>query len=218
MRLQSLAALVLAAAASSAAIGADFGAERPSADARFATESILAGRGQAGLPFAVVDKAAARLYVFDTRGRLLGAAPALLGQQVGDETVPGVGDKPPAEVLPHERTTPAGRFVTEPGRNLEGEAVVWVDYDSGFAIHRVRPGASYTPRVERLRSAAPAEHRVSLGCVVVEGGFFDRIVWPAFGHGAGVVYVLPETRPVASLFAAPALAVAQGNALSTPAR
>jgi hypothetical protein len=54
---------------------------------------------------------------------------------------------------------------------------------------------------------------VSLGCVVVPGEFFDRVVWPAFGQGAGVVYVLPETRPVASLFAAPVVALQQAPAL-----
>ena len=32
-----------------------------------------------------------------------------------------------------------GRFASAPGRNDKGEAIVWVDYDASFAIHRLRP-------------------------------------------------------------------------------
>lgn len=209
MRLPRLAAAVVFAATLAATAAPapdrrpDFGDEVASPAARFAVQSILYGHDHEGRPFAVVDKPGAKLYVFDANGRLVGASPALLGQAIGDDTVPGVGAKAPSEVLPHERTTPAGRFVSEPGRNLQGDNVVWVDYDSGFAIHRVRAGASYAPRLQRLASAAPLAHRASLGCVVVDSGFYDRVVWPVLGQGKAVVYVLPETRPVASLFAVP---------------
>jgi hypothetical protein len=152
-------------------------------------------------PYAIVDKQRAQLFVFDADGRLAGATPVLIGQQPGDETVPGVGDKPPSQVRPEERTTPAGRFASEPGRNLSGEDVVWVDYDSGFAIHRLRPGASYAPRLQRLRSPDPRAHRVSLGCIVVPVAFYEHVVAPRLGQHRGVVYVLPETRPLASLWA-----------------
>jgi len=205
MCLQSLAAWALAVAASSAAsapVGPapDFGAERPSSDARFAAASILVAGGQGGRPFAVVDKASARLYVFDARGRLLGAAPALLGQQVGDETVPGVGDKPPAEVLPHERTTPAGRFASEPGRNLSGEDIVWVDYDAAVSMHRVRPVVKAERRLERLATPTPADNRITYGCINVPAAFYDRYVKPALGSRQGVVYVLPDQATSRSVF------------------
>jgi hypothetical protein len=217
MRLSFPAALALALTFAVAAVRAQpadgAGIEQPTAAARQAAQAIVERDGHDGKPFAVVDKVGARLYLFDRQGRLAAATPVLLGQAIGDETVPGVGDKPPSQVLPHERTTPAGRFVTEPGRNLDGDKVVWVDYDAGFAIHRLRPGASYAPRIKRMAAGSPAEHRVSLGCVVVPEAFFDGVVWPAFGHGAGVVYVLPETRPVATLFAAPMVALDQGPAL-----
>ena len=193
------AALVLAAVAAQAQRPASGPAE-PSPAARQALQTILAAGDHRGLPFAVVDKQAARLHVFDRDGRPLGDAPALLGQQVGDHTVPGVGDKPPSQVLPHERTTPAGRFLSEPGTNDEGDPVVWVEYDTGFAIHRVRPGRSYASRMERLRRPGADGKRASLGCVVVDGAFFDDVVRPALGGGRGMVYVLPETRPVASIF------------------
>jgi hypothetical protein len=35
--------------------------------------------------------------------------------------------------------------------------------------------------------------------VVVPGSFYDNVVRPVLGTGAGIVYVLPETRPLASL-------------------
>jgi hypothetical protein len=168
-------------------------------DARQVAHWVLASGDNHGRPFAIVDKKNARLFVLAAGGRLLGATPALLGEAVGDDTVPGVGDKPPSQVLPEERTTPAGRFDSEPGRNLGGEHVVWVDYDAGFAIHRLRRGASEERRRRSLASATPDDNRASLGCVVVDPGFYERVVMPALGVQPAVVYVLPETRPLTSL-------------------
>ncbi len=198
--LVTVAATGLVLATGQAARAAGFAEAQASAEARMVVERIAAQADNGGRPFAVVDKKDARLFVFDAEGRLAGATKVLLGQAIGDETVPGVGDKPPSQVLPHERTTPAGRFAAEPGINLSGEAVVWVDYDAGFAIHRLRPGASQRSRLQRLASPSPADKRASLGCVVVPGAFFDGVVRPTLGHGRSVVYVLPETRPVATLF------------------
>jgi len=145
-------------------------------------------------PFAVVDKKEARLYVFDAAGRLQGASPALLGQTTGDESAPQVGEHAQAGYVPlAERTTPAGRFVSQPGHNLTGEHVVWVDYDSAFAIHRLRPGRSRQARLARLASANPADRRVSLGCVVVPERFYQQVVRRWLGHDRAVVYVMPES-------------------------
>lgn len=153
-----------------------------------------------GQPFAIVDKQAARLVVFAPGGRIVGAAPALLGSAIGDDAVPGLGALDPQDIAPADRTTPAGRFDAEPGRNLDGDAVIWFDYDAGLAIHRVRPGRARQPREQRLASASAEDNRVSLGCVVVAPAFFDAVVQPALGSGGGVVYVLPETRPVHQTF------------------
>ena len=100
------------------------------------------------------------------------------------------------------RTTPAGRFVSEPGRNLTGEAIVWVDYTARLAIHRLRPAAAYERRPERLASSTPDDNRITLGCVVVEPAFFDTVVAPTLGTGYGVVYVLPENESLQRLHAA----------------
>lgn len=179
----------------------DFGTHQASDDARFVAGWAIASADPGGLPFAVVDKKDARIYVFDGGGRLLGAAPALLGQAVGDESAPDVGRHTQAGEVPmHERTTPAGRFLSRPGRNLEGEHVVWVDYAAALAIHRVRPGASLRSRLARLQSASPQDNRASLGCVVVPEAFYETVVQPLMGSSRAVVYVLPETRSVRDVF------------------
>ena len=100
----------------------------------------------------------------------------------------------------NERTTPAGRFVTEPGRNLSGERVVWVDYDAAFAIHRLRPGRTFKSRELRLASPDPHDKRVSEGCVVVPVAFYESVVLRVLGAGPGVVYVMPEAKPLRALF------------------
>lgn len=167
--------------------------EALTADAAKLSRWVLESADHQGRPFAVVDKRAATLYVFDARGNLKGSSVALLGQALGDSIAPDVGKHAAmGYVPPHERTTPAGRFPSSPGKNLEGEHVVWVDYESAFAIHRLRPGASHAPREARLATATPADNRVSLGCVIVPVSFYLGVVEPLLGRSRAVVYVLPE--------------------------
>jgi hypothetical protein len=178
----------------------DFAGQHASADVQRAAHWIVRGADHAGLPFAIVDKRGAHLYVFDSRGRLQGASPALLGQTPGDDIAPDVGKHTAMGRVPvSERTTPAGRFVSHPGQNISGEAVVWVDYDSAFAIHRLRPGASHAPRAQRLATPTPDDNRVSLGCVIVPVAFYKRVVDPVLGRHRAVVYVLPESGRIADL-------------------
>lgn len=155
---------------------------------------VLAQDNHRGQPFAIVDKKDARLFVFAGSGALLGATPALLGLAPGDDAVPDIGSRPVSRIQPFERTTPAGRFVSEPGHNTQGEDVVWVDYDAGLAIHRLRPAAAAEARPQRLRSDTPQDNRITLGCVVVPVDFYERIIAPTLGRQRGIVYVLPETR------------------------
>lgn len=151
--------------------------------------------------FFVIDKRDARLYVFDARGRLQGKAPVLLGLARGDDSVPGIGEKALAEIAPRDRTTPAGRFVAERGRNAEGEDIVWVDYAAAISLHRVRPLKKSERRLERLASPTPADNRISYGCINVPVRFYNRVVQGAWASGDGVViYVLPEVRPLDDFF------------------
>lgn len=192
------AAAVLPAAA---APPRDFIATRPTLEARRLVDWVMKTGDPRGKPFAVVDKRAARIYVFDGAGRLAGHSAALLGQTFGDHTVPGVGMRAQTGAVgPDERTTPAGRFETVPGQNDKGEHVIWVDYASAFAIHRLRPGFSYQARATRLATTSADAKRVSWGCVVVPVAFYLQVVERVLGHSRGVVYVMPETAPLRSVF------------------
>jgi hypothetical protein len=176
----------------------DFGVERASLDARFAASWVLSGADNHRLPFAVVDKREARIYVFDAAGRLAGATPVLLGMTPGDFSS-GVG-RSPSSLTADERTTPAGRFEALPGRNDKGEEIVWIDYAASLAIHRLRPAPAHQRRPTRLASPNPGDNRISAGCIVVPVAFYETVVAPVLGAGRSVVYVLPESRPARDLF------------------
>jgi hypothetical protein len=185
----------------------DFATARASDDARYAATQALDAGDAGGRPFAIVDKRDARIYVFDAAGDLIGASAALLGLTIGDSDVPDIAQRIPASLAPRERATPAGRFESQPGHNDKGEAIVWVDYDASLAIHRLRPAPPQQRRAERLASPSVDDNCVSLGCVIVPGEFYDEVVAPTLGTRRGVVYVLPETRPVQALFELPELAL-----------
>ena len=165
----------------------------PSAAARAIAARILASGDHGRRPFAIVDKTAALMSLYDANGRVLGTSSVLLGQVVGDHSVPGVGERTQTGRLrPEDKTTPAGRFYSTPGENRTGESVVWVEPETAFAIHRLRPGASHADRARRLATGNPALKRASAGCVVVPVAFYDAHVHPVLGRQPGVVYVLPE--------------------------
>ncbi|PJI97949.1 hypothetical protein CLU85_2750 [Acidovorax sp. 69] len=165
---------------------------------RWATEN---GDHQ-GLPFAVIDKPAARIHVFSAQGQWLGSSPVLLGAALGDRSAPDIGQRPLSQIRPEERTTPAGRFVTEPGRNLRGEDIVWIDYESAVSLHRVRSVRASERRHQRLRSQGVGDKRISYGCVNAPEGFYNQFIAPLFGQSPGVVYVLPDTEDFATIFEA----------------
>lgn len=168
--------------------------------------------------FAIVDKRRAQVYVFAPHGKLIGTSPVLLGYAAGDLTVEGIGNKAIADIKPHERTTPAGRFESTPGRNSLGHEVVWVDYDAAVSMHRVRATDPKERRLERLATPTAADNRISWGCINVPVAFFDETVWPHIGKGRGVVYVLPERQPLAAFFPAAAAAAPQYLAQASTAK
>jgi len=183
-----------------------------SADARYVEHWIRERGDDHGRPFAIVDKRAARIFVFGAGGQLVGSSSTILGLARGDVPIPGAGQKDPSQLLPYERRTPAGRFESQPGKNIHGEAVVWVDYETGIAIHRVRPGRAQAQRLHSLASDGADDKRLSLGCVVVPEAFFSAIILPTLGHSHGTIYVLPEDGPVTALFAEPRPATATAAA------
>ena len=174
-----------------------------SRDVQATARWVLQRADHRGRPFAIVDKNSAQIVVFDAIGVPIGSSPVLLGLASGDrDAVPQMGLRTPASLAPSERTTPAGRFDSEPGRNDKGEAIVWFDYDAALAIHRLRPAPEYQQRPQRMASINPLDRRITFGCVVVPEAFYDDVIAPTLGRRRGVVYVLPEERPARAMMQA----------------
>ena len=124
-------------------------------------QQVLSTADHGRRPFASVDKQAALLALYRADGTLVAASSALLGRDEGDLSAPGVGERAQAgQLRPGDATTPGGRFVSSPGKNRLGEAVVWVDFAAAFAIHRLRPGAPEHHRARRLASPNPRDKRI----------------------------------------------------------
>lgn len=179
---------------------ADSGTQTPSADARHVVDWIVDSRDNGDLDFIVVDKKSAAMFVFDAHARLRGSSPILLGAAVGDDSVPGIGARAIEDIRPEERTTPAGRYLAERGRNARGEDVVWVDYHEALSMHRVLRTNPEERRLERLESESIADNRISWGCINVPVTFYENTVRPVFATRRALVYVLPDVKPVQQVF------------------
>jgi hypothetical protein len=200
----AMAAALPAAAAPPAKSAARQAVAPLSPDASTLLGWVTASRDHHGQPFMVIDKRQARLWVLDGQARVMASTPVLLGLAPGDHTVPGIGDRPLEQVRPEERTTPAGRFGIEPGQNLDGEDILWVDYDAAVSLHRVRTGNKADRRLQRLATPTVADNRISFGCINVPAAFYDRYVKPTFSHlppAKAAIYLLPETKPLRTVFA-----------------
>jgi hypothetical protein len=170
-------------------------------EARQVVDWVAATGDNHGMPFVIVDKKAAEVFVFDGHGQPLGATPVLLGLARGDDSAPGIGDRKLSDIRPDERTTPAGRFVASLGYGLGKQDILWVDYKTALALHRVLGAHSREHRLERLAAASPLDRRITFGCINVPARFYDRVVQPAFTGTSGVVYILPEIKSIAEVFA-----------------
>lgn len=174
---------------------------------------VVASNDNQGYPFAIMDKAAAQILVFNGDGRLRGATPGLFGSAVGDHTAPGIAGLALREIPGKDRTTPAGRFVGGYGPSIDAGRVLWVDYDSAVSMHPTATGVPTERRAERLASPTPDDNRVTHGCINVSPGFYEQIIRPTFERG-GVFYVLPDTASIAETFPefAQSLAAKEGSA------
>lgn len=179
----------------------NFNQEVASQDARQVADWVVDSGDNRGIPFMIVDKKEAKVFVFHADGLLRGAAPALLGLALGDDSVPGIGNRKLSTILPDERTTPAGRFVAALDRNLHGGEILWVDYDAAISLHPVITTNPKEQRAQRLASPSVLDNRISYGCINVPAEFFKNVVSAAFKGTNGIVYVLPETRSSRQVFA-----------------
>jgi hypothetical protein len=160
---------------------------------------VVATKVSQGYPFAIMDKAAAQVLVFDGEGRLRGAASGLFGSATGDHTAPGIAGLALREIPGRDRTTPAGRFVGGYGPSIDAGRVLWVDYESAVSIHPTAMGVPAERRVERLASPSPDDNRVTHGCINVSPGFYEKVIQATFERG-GVFYVLPDKASIAETF------------------
>lgn len=198
---------------------ADFRGEDPTPDARHVADWVVHSRDNRKRAFVIVDKKDARVYVFSPGGKLKDSAPVLLGSARGDDSFPGIGNKPLKAIRPHEKTTPAGRFVAEIGLNANREDVVWVDYDAAVSMHRIRPTSLKERRLERLASLTTDDNRISFGCINLPVSFYENVLSPTVRKQGAVVYVLPETRPPQKVFGSYDAATAiQASARKTEGR
>ena len=178
-----------------------FEREHASPDARSVADWVVDSGDNQGMPFVIVDKKDAKAFVFYVDGRLRGAAPILLGIGVGDDAVPGIGNREMSTLRPEERTTPAGRFVSYLGVNYYKKDILWVDYDGAVSMHRVVTNKPEERRLERLATPTPLDNRISYGCINVPVNFFNSILKPTFIGKTGIVYVLPEVKSKNEVFA-----------------
>jgi len=178
---------------------ADFRGEAASENARAVADWVVASGNSNGLPFVIVDKTGAKVFVFSPDGAIRGAAAALLGLGPGDDSVPGIGQRKLATITPAERTTPAGRFEASLGNDFEQD-ILWVDYETSLSLHRVIVGRPADHRKNRLATPTPLDNRISYGCINVPVDFYDTVVMPIFTGTVGIVYILPETKPIEAVF------------------
>jgi len=169
-------------------------------DAAQVLDWVVKSRDNHGLPFMILDKKQAHLWVYDRAAQLKGDAPVLLGSARGDHTLPGIGAMRLADIKPADRTTPAGRFVAETGVNERRESVVWVDYDAGVSMHPVLTTNAKEQRQHRLETPTPADNRISFGCINVPTAFHQQVVLGTAAGGRTVVYILPDSSPLTSVF------------------
>lgn len=179
-----------------------------SADVRRLASWILTSGDTGTLPFVIIDKVDARVFAFAPGGRLRGASPALLGMARGDRSPVGIGTRRLSQIMPAERITPSGRFVARLGPDLGAKDVLWVDYDAAISLHRVFTGTPSEHRLARLATPSTADNRISYGCINVPVSFYETVVHPLFVGTRGIVYVLPEVRPLLETFPGVALSAA----------
>lgn len=172
----------------------------PSAAAQQVLDWVTREGDNGTLPFMIVDKSEGRLLLYGPDGKPLAETPVLIGIGVGDDASPGVGSKKLSEIGPAERTTPAGRYLAKFGVAAGNKQVLWIDWSTSVALHPVVTGNAKERRLQRLSSATPDDNRITYGCINVPVKFYQATVRPLFRKAGGMVYVLPDSKPIEDVF------------------
>jgi hypothetical protein len=178
---------------------ADFLGEGASNIVRRVADWVVTSGDNDRLPFAIVDKIGAKVFVFNNAGQLRGSTFALLGKARGDSTIAGIGSRKLSTITADERTTPAGRFVASIGRDFKQD-VLWIDYGDSVALHRVVRGDPGDHRLQRLATTSALDKRITYGCINVPVKFYDEVVLKTFTGTNGIVYILPEAEAIQDVF------------------
>ena len=160
---------------------------------------VGSARDNAKLPYVIIDKQAARIWLFDAKGERIADAPVLVGIMTGDDATPGIGAKSLAEIGPAEKTTPAGRFLAKFGVAAGTTRVLWVDYATSVALHTIPTGNPKEKRVARMLSPDIADNRITFGCINVPKRFYAKVS-PLFAKKGGYVYILPDVKQPEDVF------------------
>jgi len=162
-----------------------------SADVRITFQRIIATNDNRKLPFAIIDKKNAAMFVFDADGSPLSSEPVLLGISKCDTIDPKTLNAKLGDISSEKRVTPSGKYQAQIGRDLHGKELLWVKYDYAIAIHPVIdvPGQQ---RVKRLQSQTAEDNRITWGCINASSSFYKTVISPVFKPKGGIVYVLPE--------------------------
>jgi hypothetical protein len=174
----------------------------PSQEAVELGKWILATADAQGLPFIVVDKIAAEVFLFNGGGQLVAITPALLGITPGDDSAPGIGERELSQIPIEDRTTPAGRFIARFGPAAGKQRVLWVDFATAVSLHPVVRGTRKERRLQRLKSPSAEDNRITFGCINVDPLFYSGVLHSLFEDKGGVVYILPEKRHLSEVFPA----------------
>ncbi|CAM3824938.1 L,D-transpeptidase [Polynucleobacter arcticus] len=175
-----------------------------SRDARNLAAWVIDSANNQDLPFIIIDKKEAKVFIFRPNGTFLASSPALIGRKIGDDITPGVGQKRLAEISIEERTTPAGRYLAGLGTSIDKSELVWIDYESGVSIHPVTTSNPSERRLERLASSRISDRRITYGCVNVSNRFYKEAIHPTFENSSAIVYILPEVHSIKTVFGAEA--------------
>lgn len=152
------------------------------------------------LPYAIIDKKNAHIFVFDAKSRIVDHGPVLLGIAKTDRIDPKTLNAPLSSIGKKDRVTPSGRYHSVIGPDHRGKDVLWVDTKYAVALHPVVnvPGQK---RRTRLQSTTSTDNRITWGCINVSVPLFKNVLSPLFKSTAGIVYILPEAAPVEQLLA-----------------
>lgn len=202
MTIHSLRYLGLIALSLQVAIAKDAPLTSPALGAKvpaFAMQ-VVASRDNQDLPFLLVDKTQASVWLYTAKGALIGKSAVLVGLAIGDISVAGIGERKLSSIRPDERITPAGRFPSMLGYNLKGQEVLWVDYAGGVSLHRIVKGTTAERRAERMSTPTPTDNHISYGCINVPTVFFNALILPIVRERGAMVYVLPEKLSLGEVF------------------